>query len=264
MNVRISRLAKLIRQTPLSSYFVLSFLFTWSLLPLAATSIPISLAALCGPAIAAFIVMGIMDHEERRKFYTCVTEWRIPLCWYIIALLLPLPITALRSSLEKALGANGTIEFQSISLLSLVVFILVVGEEVGWRGFALPRLVPRFGRLGASVIIGIVWAFWHLPLFFISSMPQYGSPFLPFIGYTVALSVILTFLAQGTRGSVVIATLFHGAVNTFGLTNSAASSTLRGHSNALCYGLAALIIALVWWRQHTASKQMQTRNRTDN
>ncbi|MFO1003911.1 MAG: CPBP family intramembrane glutamic endopeptidase [Planctomycetaceae bacterium] len=123
------------------------------------------------------------------------------------------------------------------------MFILVIGEEIGWRGFALPLLLQSFGATSSSVIIGTMWAIWHPPLFLMTSMPQYGSPFLPFVIYTVSLSTILTFLYSRTHGSIIVSTLFHGAVNTIGIVNVAASSELRGWSNALSYGLAVLVIS---------------------
>jgi len=84
-------------------------------------------------------------------------------------------------------------------------------------------------------------------------MPQFGSPFPAFTGYTMGLSVILTFLAQRTRGSVVIATMFHGAVNTIGLVNTAAGAELRGWSNALCFGVVALVLGA--WIPAIATQQ---------
>jgi membrane protease YdiL (CAAX protease family) len=245
------------RRAPLPSYFGLTFLFTWSLLPTASTSIPASLVALCGPAVAAFVVAASTGGEAWRRFSLRMTHWRIPVHWYLLALLLPIPITALRSGFEYVWGARGAIEVQPISALGLIVFVLVAGEEAGWRGFALPRLLPRFGPLGASIVIGTIWAVWHLPLFRMPGMPQFGSPFPPFIAYTIALSVILTFLASRTQGSVVIATAFHGAVNTFGVVNTAAGPGLRGWSNALSYGLAALLIAAAAWQGHSAKAVKQ-------
>jgi len=69
-------------------------------------------------------------------------------------------------------------------------------------------------------------------------MPQYGTPFIPYIGYLIGLSILITYLALPTAGSVIVATLFHGAVNTFGLTNTAAAGGMRGRTNFLSYGLA--------------------------
>jgi hypothetical protein len=78
------------------------------------------------------------------------------------------------------------------------------------------------------------------------------SPFVPFIGYTVALSVLLALLAERTGGSVVIATLFHGAVNTLGLVNTAATPELRGWGNAAGYGLVASVAgSAAWGRMRT-------------
>lgn len=250
---------RLIRRTPLASFLVLAFVFTWALLPLAAASIPVSLVALCGPAVAAFVVTAVQGGQGRREFLARLTDWRLPLRWVVLALALPLLVSAVRSVAELALGARGAIELQPITPLSLVVFVLVAGEEIGWRGFALPRLLLRFGPWGASVVLGIVWALWHWPLFSMPSMPQYGSPFAAFTLYTIGLSGILTFLALGTRGSVVLATLFHGAVNTFGVVHTAADSTLRGWSNALCYGLTALLIGIVAWRRRSGHSRRAVR-----
>lgn len=86
-----------------------------------------------------------------------------------------------------------------------------------------------------------------MPLLFMPGMPQFGVPIAAFAIYTVALSVILTFLARKTRGSVLIATLFHGAVNTSGWVNPAADPALRTWSNALCYGLAAVLLGASAW-----------------
>jgi membrane protease YdiL (CAAX protease family) len=229
---------------PLACFFGVSFLFTWALLPFASASILVSLVALCGPAVGALVVALALGPSEARELSSRVIDWRLHWHWYVFALLLPVPITALRTALERFAGAEGAIVVQPISLLSLIVFVLVAGEEIGWRGFALPRLLPRFGPWVASALLGVVWAVWHLPLFYMRGMPQYGSPLLAFIGYAIALSVTLTAFAQHTRSSVVIATAFHGAVNTFGIVNTAASPTMRGWTNAVSYGLVAALI--VW------------------
>jgi membrane protease YdiL (CAAX protease family) len=231
------------------TFFGLAFLFTWALLPAARTSTVIGLIALFGPAAAALIAAALAGREQLHHLASRTTLWRVPVRWFIIALAFPLLISALASSLEYVGGARGTIELQRIPALSAVVFVLVIGEEIGWRGFALPQLLTRFAPWSASVILGVAWALWHLPLFFLPGMPQFGSPFPSFVIYTIALSVILTFLSQHTRGSVIIATLFHGAVNTFLLVNRAASPELRGWVNAASYGAVALLIGVLAWRR---------------
>ena len=243
----MSPLLTLVRRFPLGSFIAIAFLFTWALLPVAATSLAVSLLALCGPAVAAILVAAARRSTEWRALVGRATDWRVGLRWYALALLLPLPISAFRSLVERAAGAPGAIVLQPVSGLSLVVFVLVVGEELGWRGFALPRLLARFGPWGASALLGAIWAAWHFPLFHLPGMPQFGAPFLPFVGYTIALSLILTLLALQTHGSVVVATVFHGAVNTLGFIVPGASPTMRGWTSALAYGLFALAAALASW-----------------
>jgi membrane protease YdiL (CAAX protease family) len=244
------RLSNLARRCPLTIFILFTFAFTWALLPRASLSVAVSLLALCGPAVAALATAGLRGPEELRALRDRITSWRVPARWHLLALLAPLPISALASSLQYLAGARGPVHLMPISALQAVVFILVVGEEIGWRGFALPLLLARTGPWGASAVVGAIWALWHLPLFYLEAMPQFGSPFLPFVGYTIALSVLLTLLAQRAGGSVIIATLFHGAVNTLGFVNAAASPTLRGWGNAVSYGLVAVIAgARVWNRR---------------
>jgi membrane protease YdiL (CAAX protease family) len=110
---------------------------------------------------------------------TCATDAereRFSARWYLLAVLLPLPISALAGGLESLWGAPGPTERQPISTLGIVVFVLVLGEEIGWRGFALPHLLTRSGPWIASFILGTLWALWHLPLFFIAAIPQFGKP----------------------------------------------------------------------------------------
>jgi membrane protease YdiL (CAAX protease family) len=235
------------RRFPLSTFLALAFALTWSLLPAARASVAVSFLALWGPAVAALATAALRGPQDLRVLGDRIALWRAPARWYLLALLAPLPISALASGLAVLAGAPGPIHLQPVSGLQAVVFLLVAGEEIGWRGFALPFLLSRVGPWRASIFLGTVWALWHLPLFYLPEMPQFGSPFLPFVAYTIGLSVILTVLAQKTKGSVVIATLFHGAVNTFGFINAAATPAQKGWANALSYGVvAAMAGAAVW------------------
>jgi hypothetical protein len=80
-----------------------------------------------------------------------------------------------------------------------------------------------------------------------AGMPQYGTPLLSYVPYLVALSFLFTILAMRTGGSVIIATLFHGAVNTFGIVNAGAGAAQRGWGNALSYGAVALALSAMLW-----------------
>jgi len=96
------------------------------------------------------------------------------------------------------------------------------GEEIGWRGYALPRLAERLGLARASLLLGLIWGCWHLPLFFMPGVGQYGQSFPMFLGGTLALSVALAWLYANTNGSVLLTMLMHSALNqTVGMVPSA-------------------------------------------
>jgi membrane protease YdiL (CAAX protease family) len=95
-----------------------------------------------------------------------------------------------------------------------LVSLLINGEEMGWRGFALPRLQVRFSALTASLILGVIWTGFHLPLFWTVGSTQAGQPILGFLLSIVASSVIVTWLYNNT-GSLLLVLLFHASVNTW-------------------------------------------------
>jgi uncharacterized protein len=108
------------------------------------------------------------------------------------------------------------------TLLFLIVFA-GVGEEFGWRGFALPRLHTRYNALTSSLIVGIFHTLWHIPLFFIPGVNQYDlaqrigffPAFLGYAGLVLALGVQIAWIFNNTRGSVLLAAVYHGAINTW-------------------------------------------------
>ncbi len=88
-----------------------------------------------------------------------------------------------------------------------------LNEEVGWRGYALPRLQADWGALRSSFVLGLLWVFWHLPVFFIAGTSQSEMPFVAFALWVVALSILFTWVYNGTGGSLLLVILAHGAVN---------------------------------------------------
>ena len=119
------------------------------------------------------------------------------------------------------------------------------GEEAGWRGYALPRLAARFGFGPACVMLGVLWAAWHLPLFFIPDTESSGQPFLPYMLAVTALSVAIGWLYLNTRGSLFMVMLMHSAVNN---TNIAPYRDPNA-TNPLALGMALLpwlTVGLLW------------------
>ena len=128
----------------------------------------------------------------------------------------------------------------------IILFVLVVGEELGWRGYALPLLLEKRSPLTASVILGVVWGLWHLPTFLVPGTPQYGLPLTAFVLLTIEYSILMTWVFLHTLGSVLIATLFHGAINlSQGLFLGGMDGASRYWLLSIVYGVAALIVAVV-------------------
>jgi uncharacterized protein len=115
-------------------------------------------------------------------------------------------------------------------LLFLPLFLVILtltdglGEELAWRGFALPRLLTHHNALVASLILGVLWALWHLPLVWTEGATMYQQPIWLFLMDIMATSVLFTWVFLHTRGSVLIAMLFHGATNLFLVSPDVAST----------------------------------------
>src|SRR5205807_8691024 len=106
-----------------------------------------------------------------------------------------------------------------LAIPSTFLLVLLIGgptgEEFGWRGFLLQRVQPVYGMVVASIMIGVISALWHLPLFWIAGTAQSHLPFALFAVRTVALSIISTWLYKGTRRSLLFVLLFHASLNTW-------------------------------------------------
>ena len=233
-----------IRRHPLIAYFVLAYVLTWWIYPLLHLSPLIGLAGLFGPALAAIIMAAITDGKPGVKALLSRTvRWRVGLPWYVVALGLPTLLSLATAGLSVVFGA-GVLQFGQLSVLDFVVFVLVVGEELGWRGYALPKLLETRSALTASVILGVLWGLWHLPTFFSSSAPQQGLPIVAFVLMTIEYSIIMSWIYLHTRGSVLIATLCHGAINlSQGFFLGGVTGSTRYWLLAAVYGVAAIAVA---------------------
>ena len=120
------------------------------------------------------------------------------------------------------------------------------GEEIGWRAYALPRLSGRFGLAPASVILGIIWAVWHLPLFFVPETSTFGQSFPVYLMQVTALSVVAAWLYWRTEGSLLLVMLLHAAVNN---TKDMVPSAVPGATNtfALSPSLVAWLTVTFLW-----------------
>jgi uncharacterized protein len=202
-------------------YFVLAYLLSWALWPLVILNPNSTPLVPFGPLIAAVIVSLLAGGT--RGLWALLRQlgrWRVHPIWYVIALLGPVVMAGLVAILAVAVGvpmrrSGAYTDWQAIGSFFLTAMILVgLGEEVGWRGFALPRLQRRFDALWAALVVGVLWALWHLPE--LISEPTGQRPPLQFLVWTLALSVIFTWLYNSTSGSLPIVIIFHTAIDTAG------------------------------------------------
>jgi membrane protease YdiL (CAAX protease family) len=198
-----------VRRRPLITFFVLAYAFSWWPLPFG------GFLAL-GPLLGALIVLAITEGRAGlRELGSRIIRWRVGWIWYVVALGLPVAVLLITVALNVALGA-GAPSLARFSPLSgiIVVFALrlvspldvPLGEEPGWRGFALPRLQAERSPLLATLILGVLVAAWHAPLL----LPQYGLRPLDLLA-TVAVTFWYTWLFNHTGGSVLMTIVAHAA-----------------------------------------------------
>lgn len=200
----------LIKRYPLAAFFALTYVF----LILGWVAFQDQIAF--GPLLAALIVVPIVSGRAGLKAWASqIVRWRVGLRWYVAALILPLIVTVVAAGLNILLGAATTpIDLSKLpELLPEAIFIFIfvgLGEEPGFRGFALSRLQTRHSAFVATLILGVLGVVWHIPLFLSGDSPWTNIPLI-IVGYFV-----FTWLVNGSKGSVLIAMLFHTATAIIG------------------------------------------------
>ena len=210
-------------------YFVLALALTWILWWPAALeargmiSVPIPAQPLgaFGPLVAAVIVTAQESGRAGlRSLLGRILQWRVAPIWYGVALLGPPLLYLVALALEVLLGGQPPSLGSLIGVLPIVViifgymvFFVALGEEVGWRGYALPALQSRYSALVSSVILGALWALWHLPLFFNPDLHYSNVPFVLQLAFQIPAAILFTWVFNSTGGSVLLAILMHAVLN---------------------------------------------------
>jgi membrane protease YdiL (CAAX protease family) len=178
-----------------------------------------------GPTLAGLLTPFVVGQpREARNILRQLFDVRAGGRWYAWAFLLPLGIVSAALALHLTVGDSAITgaEWNGLATLGQLVFWVVImrtllggglGEELGWRGFALPRLFARHGAVRASFLIGIVWTFWHLPGHLVSSNPIVN--IVAQLLFTVPLSFVFTWLYLRADGRLLPVVLMHGALNGF-------------------------------------------------
>jgi CAAX protease family protein len=264
----------LLARYPLIFYFVIAYGFSWVVwVPLALSkdgagllsfrspigaSASVVVASFVGPFLSAFIMTGITEGREGidRLLRRCVL-WRVGLGWYLFALIgipliLALGVIALPGAMASFTGLASLAPPRPwLSLIIYVFFHGPLGEEPGWRGFALPRLQRLYGPLVGSLILGTLWPLWHLPYFWV---PAWNFP--PtllnvglFVISSIPLTIVMTWVFNNTKGSVLMAILVHLTFDfTFVILNllfTAPIVTDYGSTLPVFIGLGAVALLLI-------------------
>jgi membrane protease YdiL (CAAX protease family) len=264
----------LLARHPQVSYFLIAFTFSWLLFlpgPLTYYGVlsldppllrVLAIAGLLGPILSGFIMTALTEGRAGvGDLLRRIVLWRVGLRWYLFALL-GLPLVMLLGTLVRP-GALASFDpsaqpFTLTYFAAFVSMVLIGGplfEEPGWTGFAQPRLQRLHGPLVGGLILGSLWALWHLPGFLIPSqgptdIPPRGTvlDFVVFALALVGLRLIIMWVVNNTRGSVLMAILTHASWNTFysaALIGLFPASAVLGSYLNLTIAACALALVLI-------------------
>jgi membrane protease YdiL (CAAX protease family) len=219
----------------IGAFVVLTFGVTWALWalvlhlasgavdrshipPLLAVGGPVFLIGVFAPGLVAVALTAWTEGRSAVvDLLRRIVRWRVGWRFYAFALLL-MPLTKLAVAVVHRAIVGSWPPFGETHPLLLVLATILstvgqAGEEVGWRGYLLPRLTERAGLAAASLVVGVMWAAWHLPLFFAPGTDTIGQSFPLYALQVTAYSVVLAWLYWRTRGSLLLTMFMHAAFN---------------------------------------------------
>ncbi|WP_104173534.1 CPBP family intramembrane glutamic endopeptidase [Arthrobacter sp. Y81] len=203
----------------LAAFFVLSYVISWLSWPVYALGMMPTMEFLpIGPLAAAVIVIGLADGRAGYRVWgRRIIRWRVGWAWYAVALLLPAVLVLVTGTVNILLGAAapGLSQLTWTGLLVVFAVRLVnpmdgpLGEEPGFRGYAVPLLQAGRSPLQSAALLGVVVALWHLPLIIFGGLSLIGLP------TTFVITFLYMWLFNRTGGSVLLTLLFHNSQGTF-------------------------------------------------
>ena len=272
-----------LKQHSLVIGLVLMFLYTWTIdlshsgiLPF---KVPFAVGLTVGWGfifVSLFMTWLTLGKEAMKTLFKRLFIWRVGWKWYLVAILLmptlrfaAIPLTAWLTGIPADYSHPMIREFVPLDwpllalLISWILFeIFTNGEEMGWRGYVLPRLQAKYNALVSSLILGVIWSFWHLPKFFGTGSSE-GRSFFWFTVFTVSVAVLYTWLYNNTRGSLLLVTLFHASGNTVGAflpAKFAVAGGILSNLETVFFVIAAIVVTVfagVECLSRTEEKQMQ-------
>lgn len=217
----------------LLKFFLLTYAVTWACFfgsaAMSRSTVPAvaALGRLGGPLFLlgvfapGLVALGLTAWSDGRKGVRAllgrILRWQVGARWYVFALVY-MAVVKLAAALIHRAVTGAWPRFGETSVLIMAAAIVIstwvqAGEEIGWRGYALPRLAERLGLAPASLLLGVLWAAWHLPLFLIPGTDTSGQSFPLYLAQVTALSVAMAWLYWKTGGSLLLVMVLHAAIN---------------------------------------------------
>ena len=264
----------LIRRHPLISFFVLAYALSWiieSPLVFLQDSISttqilvIQILASSIPSVLAIVLTAlVLGRGALRKLLGRLLIWRVDLRWYLVVVFGPTSLVLCALTFNALLLGGPALSFFGMPLLGAVVFLAfmtfpgsAMGEEIGWRGYALPRLQAGRSALTASLILGALWSLWHLPLWLTGAPSNPLSLYPAFVIAIIASSVIYTWVYNSTGGSLLLLVVLHATFNwplTMLLVPLGSQMTLPFLVYAGLMVVAAIVVVIVAGPKHLSRK----------
>jgi uncharacterized protein len=243
------------------AFVALAFAWSWSISILAQYVMEqspvlgtiLKIASGFGPSIAGIAVVAYCSTgPEFRRWMRRSLNWRVGWRWYAMAFCLPPAIMVLALAFHGALG-GAVPTFSAFHHIHLAIanfgLVLLVGgplgEEFGWRGYAMPALVARWGWRTSSLLIGLVWGLWHLPLFLTAGTAQSSMSMPVFMVNILAGAVVFGWFFARTRGSVLPALVLHTSLNAWAGIFGMVPNASTGRPFALVTGMLVLVAAVL-------------------
>jgi membrane protease YdiL (CAAX protease family) len=257
MEAIMSGLTSLVKRYPLATFFAISIatFFAGGVMAAQNPESQMWVFTIYGTALGALFVVGLSEGRAGVKAWASrIVRGRVGLKWYAVVLGLPIAWRLAAFGINLALGAAAQpFPWEALSELPiefvLVFLVTALGEEAGFRGYALPKLMEKYSPLTATLILGVVRVIWHLPLVINGMDPVWVLPVV------LAGDFVFTWIFRNTRGSVLMAMLLHTVVNTSGDIFNPLFSGAAADRQFVIYGamvvMTAIVITIAAWRDFT-------------
>ncbi|HEX3229719.1 MAG TPA: CPBP family intramembrane glutamic endopeptidase [Pyrinomonadaceae bacterium] len=249
----------------LLKFFSLTYILSWSLWIAAAAiwrAAPtfsglaslgsfLYLLGVFAPALAAIALTALTDGRAGTlDLLSRTIKWSASARWYVFAIGYMAAIKIAAALLLRiTTGTWPAFGQEPLYIMAIAIPFstpVQAGEEIGWRGYALPRLSVRLGLSGASIALGVIWACWHLPFFFMLGNDKSGQSFPLYLLGVTALSVAMAWLYWRTNGSLLLTMLMHAAVNNTKDIVPSAVTTATNVFSLSSSRVAWLSVAVLW------------------